>query len=57
MEYGLAAEMLHVAVRNIIEGRSNFTVPEHIVVLSSYSEYAKVLMDLLIRYANVVVKK
>jgi hypothetical protein len=57
MEYGRAAEMLHVAVRNIIEGRSNFTVPEHIVVLSSYSEYAKVLMDLLIRYANVVVKK
>ena len=57
LEYGRAAEMLHVAVRNAIEGRSEIKVPPHIVVLSSYSEYARVLMDMLVRYAQVVVKK
>jgi hypothetical protein len=57
LEYGRAAEMLHVAVRNAIEGNSEIKVPPHIVVLSSYSEYARVLMDMLVRYAQVVVKK
>jgi hypothetical protein len=56
-EFGRLNEMLHVALRNIIEGRTEITLPQHLVVLSIYTEYAKATLDLLIRHATIVVRK
>jgi hypothetical protein len=57
VEFGRMNEMLHVAIRNVIEGNTQYSLPEHLVVLSSYTEYAKAILDLLIRRATLVVKK
>jgi hypothetical protein len=56
-EFGRVNEMLHIAVRRIIEGKTEYSLPRHLVVLSSYTEYAKAILDLLIRRATLVVKK
>jgi hypothetical protein len=57
LEFGRVNEMLHVALRNIIEGRTQIVLPKHLVILSCYTEYAKATLDLLIRHATLVVKK
>lgn len=57
LEFGKASELFHVAVRNALEGRADLRVPGHLVVLSAYSDYAKATLDLLIRYATVVVRR
>jgi hypothetical protein len=57
VEFGRMNEMLHIAVRNIIEGRTEIKLPEHLVILSCYTEYAKATLDLLIRRATLVIKK
>lgn len=57
LEFGKASELFHAAVRNSLEGRSDLRVPGHLVVLSAYSDYAKATLDLLVRYATVVVRR
>lgn len=57
VEFGRMNEMLHIAVREIIKGKTQYSLPRHLVVLSSYTEYAKAILDLLIRRATLVVKK
>ena len=57
VEFGRVNEMLHIAVRQCIEGKADYALPQHLVVLSSYTEYAKATLDLLIRRATLVVKK
>jgi hypothetical protein len=58
IEFGRFNELLHNAVWNILEGNSDIApLPNHLVVLSSYTEYAKATLDLLIRRADIVVKK
>jgi hypothetical protein len=58
IEFGRFNELLHNAVWNILEGNSDIApLPSHLVVLSSYTEYAKATLDLLIRRADIVVKK
>lgn len=57
LEFGKASELFHAAVRNALDGRSDLRVPAHLVVLSTYSDYAKSTLDLLIRYATVVVRR
>jgi hypothetical protein len=57
LEFGKASELFHAAVRNALDGRSDLRVPAHLVVLSTYSDYAKSTLVLLIRYATVVVRR
>ena len=57
LEFGRAAEMFHAAVKNAAEGKSDLVLPKHLVVLSCYSDYAKSTLDVLLRYATIVVRR
>lgn len=57
LEFGRAAEMFHAAVKNAAEGKSDLVLPRHLVVLSCYSDYAKATLDVLLRYATIVVRR
>ncbi len=57
-EFGRFSEMVHLCIRDIIEGRAEgVSLPEHLVVLSIYTEYAKAALDLLMARATLVVSK
>ena len=58
-EFGRFNALLHAGVAQIINGTapSEFRLPQHLVVLSIYSDYAKAIIDLLINRATLVVSK
>jgi hypothetical protein len=58
-EFGRFNALLHAGVAQIINGTapSEFRLPQHLVVLSVYSDYAKAILDLLINRATLVVSK